>query len=910
MGFPTASARLPPTLSLTPGARIGPFEVISSIGAGGMGEVYRARDAKLGRDVALKILPAAVASDGERLARFEREARTLAVLNHPQIAQIYGFEQSGGASALVMELVAGEDLSERIRRGPLPMPEALAVARQIAEALEFAHAQGVIHRDLKPANIKIRPDGTVKILDFGLAKALDPSTGAASSGHIDAATMTSPAMTMQGVILGTAAYMSPEQARGHAVDQRADIWAFGVVLYEMLTGRLAFAAPTVTDTLARVIEREPDWNALPAATPAPVRTLLRRCLEKDPRRRAPHIGLARLDVDDALSSGLTTAPIADSVAVPERSARSKLMLGAAVVLIALAAAAAGYFFSPRAADTTAPAYRSLLLFDENMNARPPSNRFAVSPDGRWLAYLGSDDQSRAVRLWLRPLNATTTQALPGTEDANSPFWSPDSRSIGFFANGQLFKVEVGGGPPTKICDLPGGQQLSPGTWHDDTIVFTGATTLWRVPARGGQPTQVTTLDQPTETSHGFPWFLPTHDVVFTAYKGLEPVGVHILDLDSGERVRLLDDAANVQFANGHLLFMRGTALVAQRFDPSTRTLAADPVVLVDAVLPNVIATRAGGFSVSQSGAVVYIPVNRGNEGSRLVWMTRDGALTEAESNTDRSGQVSNNRTLALSPEGRRAAIIPLSIEGSADVWLIDLDRRIRSRLTHDLRPATAVWSHDGRTLFFSARKGTSALNIYSRGDFGSGPDQLVFEDDFDKWLTSVSADGRTFLMDVQRPGRSWDVFALALDPTPRVTPVFETPFSERAAQLSPDGQWVAYSANDTGRGDDVYIARYPGGAHRRQVSATGGGFPRWHPSGRELFFHAGGRLFSVAVTLRPDGVDIGAVTPLFSVLAPEGFSRSFYDVAADGRFLVSVPTAQSSTTRLALLTNWQALTAR
>jgi serine/threonine protein kinase len=876
-----------------------------------MGEVYRARDAKLGRDVALKILPAAVAADGERLARFEREARTLAVLNHPHIAQIYGFEQSGDVSALVMELVDGEDLSDRIGRGPLPLAEALPLAREMAEALEFAHAQGVIHRDLKPANIRLRPDGTVKILDFGLAKAFDPFGASASSERVDAATMTSPAMTMQGVILGTAAYMSPEQARGQTVDQRADIWAFGVVFYEMLTGRLAFAAPTVTDTLARVIEREPDWSALPAATPPSVRTLLRRCLEKDPRKRAPHIGLARLDVDDALTSGSTAAPMADNVAVPPQSARSKLALGAAVVLIALVAAAAGYFFSPQAADTTAPAYRSLLLMSENMNPRPPSGRFAISPDGRWLASLGSDDQSRAVRLWLRPLSATTTQELPGSEDANGPFWSPDSRAIGFFANGQLLRIELGGGPPTKICDLPGGPQLQSAAWGPDgTVVFTAASALWRVPAGGGQPVQITTLDATAETLHAFPWFLSARQVAFTTYKGLEPVAVHQLDLESGDRVQLMNDASNVQFATGHLIFMRGTTLFAQRFDPSTRAFAGEPRVLADVVMHNVVLMKAGGFSVSQSGAVVYMPLSRGDDGARLMWITRDGAQADAEADAARRDHASSHRGLTISPDGRRAAIIPLSVDASVDVWLVDLERRVRSRLTHDLSPTTAVWARDGRTLYFSARKGTGALDIYSRGDFGSGPDHVVFTDDLDKWVTSVSADGRTLLFEAQRPGKLWDVFALTLDPAPRVTPIFEMPFSERAAQLSPDGQWIAYTVNDSGRGDDVYIAKYPSGAHRRQVSADGGGFPRWHPSGRELFFHAEGRLMSAAVTPRPDGVDIGAVTPLFNVMAPEGFSRTFYDVTADGRFLVSVPTAQSSGTRLALLTNWPALTTR
>jgi hypothetical protein len=535
----------------------------------------------------------------------------------------------------------------------LPVADALAIARQIAEALEFAHAQGIVHRDLKPANIKIRPDGTVKVLDFGLAKALD-STVFGASDRIEAATMTSPAMTMQGVILGTAAYMSPEQARGHAVDQRADIWAFGVVLYEMLTGQTAFAAPTVTDTLARVIERDPDWAALPPTTPPSVQTLLRRCIEKDPRRRAPHIGLARLDLDDALS-----APAHPTVEV-RRSA---------------------------------------------------------------------------------------------------PTWTARTRA---------------------------------------------------------------------------------------------------------------PDAASAQFAGGRIVFVRGSVLMAQPFDPASLTLSGDPMTLGDPVLANVAIPRAGGFSVSQTGAVVYIPSNRAS-GSRLIWASRDGQQTLIDE------QVLSNRALALSPTGTHAAMIPLSVDGGEPVWTLDLKRGVRTRITHDTLPAAVVWGADGRTLYYSGRKGSGAIDIYKRGDFGAGPEVLVYSDATSKLVTSVSRDGRTMLYEVPK-GPSWDEYALTLDPTPRTQLLLGDGRSNRGATFSPDGRWIAYSSATANQPSDAFIARYPDGALRTQISPKGGIFPRWHPNGRELIFHDRTRFMSVTVTL--------------------------------GRLFVSAPGAAAQGARLALVTNWPALAQR
>jgi Tol biopolymer transport system component len=365
----------------------------------------------------------------------------------------------------------------------------------------------------------------------------------------------------------------------------------------------------------------------------------------------------------------------------------------------------------------------------------------------------------------------------------------------------------------------------------------------------------------------------------------------------------METGSNVQYANGHLIFLRGTALVAQPFDPGTLTLSRDPVTLADPIMANVIIPRAGAFSVSQTGTVVYIPLLR-NAASRLVWMTRDGQQTAVEETP------SSNRNLSLSPDGLRAAVVPMGFDGMTDLWLVDLKRGVRSRITHDVRPTMALWSRDGRTLYYSARRGNGMLDLYSRGDYGAGPEQVVFQSDVDKWLTSVSADGRTFIYETQGPGLSWDLFAVTLDPTPRVTALLASPFSERWGVLSPDGQWIAYAANSSGQRDEIYVARYPTGAHRTQVSAKGGTFPRWHPLGRELFFYSGNQIFAAAVTPKPDGMEVTGVTPLFTVVGPEGFARSFFDIAPDGRFLVAVPGTQTLSYRLGLLTNWPAVAGR
>jgi len=584
-------------MTLAAGTRIGPYEVTGSLGAGGMGEVYRAHDARLNRDVAVKIVPDLFAADGDRLARFDREAQVLAALNHPNIAQIHGLEQFDAGRALVMELVDGEDLAQRIARGPLPLDEALQIAKQIGDALEAAHELGIIHRDLKPANIRLRPDGTVKVLDFGLAKALDPPASSSGAALANSPTLTSPvAMTRQGLILGTAAYMAPEQAKGKTVDRRADVWAFGCVLYEMLTGRRAFPGDDVTETLAAVVRAEPDWAALPPETHPAIRRLLTRCLEKNPRERASDIGMARIEINEALKTPAAIAPPA--------SLRRPWIPWAVAAVASVAAVAFGVAWRARPLVDTRVIRTSILPPAELANN--PALRFAISPDGLRVAFTAPDSTGQIV-LWVRPLDALTAQPLAGTAHALAPFWSWDSRMIAFIADGKLKKVDAAGGPVFMLADCT---PTPPGAWNrDNVIVFTPRTgVLHRVSASGGKPVPVTTLDRAAgETTHVMPVFLPDgRRFLYTASGvGARVNGVFVGSLDGGPAIPVLPDVgSNATYAQGHLLYMQDTTLVAHRFDASTLKLSGEPLPIAEQVLINQI-TGTGAFSVSQTGFLAY-----------------------------------------------------------------------------------------------------------------------------------------------------------------------------------------------------------------------------------------------------------------------------------------------------------------
>jgi serine/threonine protein kinase len=881
-------------MALSVGQRIGSYEVISQLGAGGMGEVYRARDSKLKREAAIKVLPADVADDGERLARFQREAEVLASLNHPNIAQVYGFGD-GPAEAgphkisfLVMELVEGEDLSQRIARGRVPTDEALAIAKQIAEALEAAHDAGIVHRDLKPGNVKVREDGTVKVLDFGLAKPQDLTPGAQNLSN--SPTITSPAMTMRGVILGTAAYMSPEQAKGKAVDRRADIWAFGCVLYEMLTGKRAFQGEDATDTIAEVLKSSVDWTALPEQTPSSIRVLLRRCLEKDPRKRAAHISIARLAIEDA------TTVTDQLMAPPPQPRRTISVVAASIIAVALIGAASiGYWVAYRPAETvSAPVLRSTLIVTENLNPRAPSNRFAVSPDGRKLAYIAADSAGGRIRLWVRSLEGRAGVSLPGTDGAAGPFWSPDSQFIAFYTGNQLKKIAASGGEPVTITTGIAASGM-PGSWsREDVIVFNNAATLARVPASGGTPQPITTLaaDQ-LETSHDYPFFLPDgKHLLYSAFRDMRAIGTFVIPLEGGAAVKLVESSLNAQFASGYLIYAIDAAVMAQPFDPATRQLTGTPSAIAETVLSNVTQKPGSGFSVSQAGTLVHQSTFDMDRGARLVYSTRAGARTPI------LDPAAANHGLAVSPDGQHLAMAPLDGRSQSDIWILNLARGSRVRLTTTNNSYGPIWKPDSRSVVFATGNSffTQAIN--------GGIELRLPGTDPGGQPLSLAADGRTVLFE-RIPG---DIYSMAVDGSTPPTPLLATRASERWAQYSPDGRWIAYTSDESSA-RQVYVKRNNASAERWQVSLGGGNYPRWSRDGRELFFWdpATVKMAAAKLTITPAGVEVERIDQLFEVRPPDGFARYFYDVLPDGRFVMEVAPQAAYETKLVLTANWPEL---
>jgi Tol biopolymer transport system component len=899
-------------LALPPGTRLGVYDITAPIGEGGMGQVYRARDTKLNRDVALKILPDAFATDPDRLARFTREAQTLASLNHPNIAHIHGLEESGGVRALVMELVEGEDLSQRIARGPIPVDEALPIARQIAEALEAAHEQGIIHRDLKPANIKVRADGTVKVLDFGLAKALEPVAGMSSSASMSP-TITTPAMTQAGMIMGTAAYMAPEQARGRIAGKRSDIWAFGCVLYEMLSGRRAFEADEIADVLARVLTQQPDWTSLPPTVPAGIVRLFRRCLEKDPKRRLADIADARLDIDEALAQvNDDTTPMPTGAVREAGSGRQTKVAWAVAAFFAASALGLGISILRRPVLAEAPAYRSTILVQENLSSRATSHRFKLSPDGRRLAYVALDASGR-IMLWVRAFDSLAGQPLAGTDDATAPFWSPDSRFIAFFADQKVKRIGATGGPVTVICDAPAstGRRVTPGSWsRDDVIVIPSpdSPTIARVAAAGGgTPSAVTTLAAGgAETQHGFPFFLPDgRRFLYVAYNDLVPLGLYVGSLDGQPLVRLMDTASDGQYANGSLLFMRGTTLLAQPFDPARLALTGDAVAVAEGVLTNISFMRAGAFSVSETGALVYqgFGSTGGSTGTaRLVWSDRAGNQTAV------LDERLPYRDLDLSPDGMRASVSRANArDNTSDVWIVGASRGMQTRFTVDATDDfSAIWSPDGADIVFASRR-KGHLNLYRKTASGAPREEVLLEDQVDKTPTSWSSDGKFILYSIAGPQTGPDIWVLPLAGDRKPFAFLESVSDERFAQFSPDGRWVAYAASESGR-LEVYVQPFPGPGEKQQISRAGGSYPRWRSDGKELFYHSlDNKLMAATVSAGGGRVDVDAVQPLFDMRAPDGLPRSFYDVAGNGqRFMIVVPDDTASTP-LTLVSNWPTL---
>ena len=895
-------------MSLAMGTRIGPYEVTGTLGAGGMGEVYRARDPRLHRDVALKVLPDRFASDPERLARFQREAQALAALKHPNIGVIYGLEESRSTRALVLELIEGDTLADRIARGPIPIDEALPIARQIADALEAAHEQGIIHRDLKPSNIKVAADGALKVLDFGLAKLAGPADAGPSDGaERPAALSQSPTLTVHGatgigVILGTAAYMAPEQAKGRVADKRSDVWAFGCVLYEILTGRRAFEGDDVSEILASVIKGQPDWSALPAATPAAIARLLRRCLDKDRRERLHDMGDARIDIQDALKmpdQALPQAPVSFS---PGRRAVS---YAATALFAAALAGVAAWTSRPTPA---APPVRFAMHPNDGWlvpissprvrGANTADPALAISPDGQRLAFVASSEGQ--TLLWIRTLDSLASQPLTGTDGASSPFWSPDGQYLGFFADGALKKIAVSGGAPVTLCEV---QNPRGGTWSAGNVIVFGSwgSPLQRVSTSGGVPTAVTTLAA-GEAGHNRPSFLP--DGRHFLYRGVTRTGsdedlrgsIFVGALDSSEVSQVLEsDAANVQYSQGRLLFLRGTTLMAQSFDVTRLMVTGEPVRIAQEIQTSG-GPPIGQFSVSAGGTLAYRSDDAADGG--LVWFDRSGTQE-----TTLAGAGGRYAGLDLSPEGDRvAAALRDPVTGTLDIWILDTARALRTRLTFDgADDGNPAWSPDGKlVLFDSTRNGRRQLFL-KPGD-GSAPEEPLLVNDVGRWGPTWSPDGRYAVFVQDTVDFNSDLFAIAITGERKVFPFVQTPFAEGDARFSPDGRWVAYISDESGR-PEVYVSPFPGPGGKRRISTAGGNSPRWRRDGVEIFYAAPDMsLMAAAVNGQGATFEVLSVQRLFAL--PGNLREARFSVSPDGqRFLVPVGTAG---TPITLVVNWVA----
>jgi eukaryotic-like serine/threonine-protein kinase len=871
------------------GRQIGTYRIVAPLGAGGMGEVYRATDLRLRRDVAIKILPEAFAADSDRLARFEREARVLASLNHPHIGGIHGLEEDGDIRALVLELVEGLTLAERLVSGPLPVQEALTYSRQIADALEASHEKGICHRDLKPANIKITPEGKAKVIDFGLARADD----VAVSGDVSHSPTITAIATGTNVILGTAAYMSPEQARGKVVDRRADVWAFGCVIYEMLTARRAFSGETVVDTLSAILSREPDWRLLPPETPSAIRRLLQRCLAKDLKRRIHDISDARIEIEDALDAGRE---------IPEPGRRG---LGIAPRTAALLAAAllglgmvAGALFA-RSSPSNGASPPQVVRYTIPVSGLATNADPAVSRDGRYIAFVAATaDGPNAI--WIQAFEDNKPRELPGTSGASSPFWSPDGHSLGFFADGALKRIELSGGPPQRIVraeDSFGGAWSSTGV-----IVFAERYALYQVPASGGTPALVASLDiSRQENSLRFPEFLPDgRRFIYTARSGRpENSSAYLASLDGGTPKRFLSTRWAVHRASiDVLLYVRDEALVAQSFDADSGNLTGTPRQIAVPIDPNT-QQYSDFFAVSDTGVLAYrIPVP---SVSQLTWVDRAGMTV---STLGEPAQVTNFR---LSPDERRV-VFDETTRGSRSVWTIDTATRARSRLTFpgsdDWQP---IWSPDGlRVLFGSYRNGP--IDMYIKPADGGGNDQEFMRSPIQKGPRDWSRDGRHVLYTQDSPELKEDLYARQVSDSAAPIVIAATTAREFDGRFSPDGRWVSYVSSETGT-NEIYVQPFPPSGGKWQVSSGGGHSPRWRGDSRELFYLTPTGEMRVVTIADARTFVAGPPRTLFHV---EGIrsgapGNTAYEVTRDGqRFLLNLVKGVPPSPSISVILNWPA----
>jgi len=884
-------------MALTTGARIGAYEITGTLGVGGMGEVYRARDGRLNRDVALKVLPDLFAADPDRLARFTREAQTLAALNHPNIAHIHGLEDVGGLRALAMELVDGEDLSEMIARGAMPLEEALPIATQIADALEAAHEQGIIHRDLKPANIKVRSDGTVKVLDFGLAKALGTEEGHASNA-MHSPTLTARA-TQMGMIIGTAAYMSPEQARGKVVDRRADIWAFGAVLYEMLTGTRAFEGEDISLTLANVLKEDPKWGNLPPDLPPSLNRLLRRCLEKEPKRRLSAIGDARLELADR--EALAPPVVAVPVAPPRASLSSRAWAALAGALIVAAVGLAAW---PRtSAAPAARLARLAILPPPGERIYPDSSGLAISPDGTMVVFVVGSVARSESELWVRSLDSMTARRLEATDGASLPFWSPDSKRIGFFTSSKLKVVSASGGRAETLCDAPGGRGAA---WSaSGVIVFApdAGGPLYRIRATGGIPEPVTTIDSSRkEYSHRFPSFLP--DGIRFLYATLPGkdgrFDIFAGSLEDTSRTQIGSLEAAPVFSAGSLLYGKQGALAAVAFDPRTLKISGDPVVLDDepgAILEPSLAFTAGrSVSTSSDGSLAYYSSPSIN--TVATWYDATGVATGTL-----NVPPGHYETVTISPDGARAVMSKSTSPSESSLWLVDLARGGATALsTGKGRNDTPVWSPDGTRVVWSGdRDGSQKFFVKAAND--TAPETVLFSSEVPfKAPTAWSPDGKWIIETQLDPDTSQNVWLLDASGGKAPTLLVRGPTRDNGGPVSPDGRWLAHTADDSGR-FELFVQAFPSPGRKVQVSEEGCVFAWWAPDGRQMIL-LGNDLRTLSLVDVIPGETFRATTPRkFATLPADIIS---VDASPDRKRFLALAPERTGSGSVTVVQNWRA----
>jgi Tol biopolymer transport system component/predicted Ser/Thr protein kinase len=879
-------------MTLSPASRLGPYEIVAPIGAGGMGEVYRAKDTRLGRDVAVKVLPAHLSESAELRQRLEREAKTISSLSHPHICMLHDVGHQDGTDYLVMEFLEGETLADRLAKGPLPMEQALKVGIETAGALDAAHEHGIIHRDLKPGNIMLTKSG-VKLLDFGLAKLAAPDKTAVSQAtSMPTALQQSQPLTSRGTILGTFQYMAPEQLEGGEADARSDIFAFGCVLYEMLTGQKAFSGKSQASLISSIMGSDPPpISSIQPMIPASLDRIVKGCIAKEPEQRwsTAHDVMLQLQwIAEGGSMAGVPAPV-----VARRKNREKLAWAVAAVAL-LAAAGLAYGFLRRA-----PKPPEIMRFDI---ATPPDVTTIdvprISPNGKILAFDATDTEGK-VRIWVRPLNSLAAQPLPGTEGGVRPFWSPDSRFVGFVADGVMKKIDVTGGPPTKICDAPG---ASDGSWSPEGVILfdgTGADPIHRVPAAGGTKAVAVALDAARkQTSVGWPEFLPDgkHFLYLVGGEKPEDSAYWIGSIDSDKRTMLAPAQTLVTYAPpGYLLFVRDRTLVAQPFDAKALKTMGEPVPLAEKIGTDNVGLAL--FSVSRNGILAY---RTGESGGRLVWRDRGGKELETV------GDPGNYGNPILSPSGDRLAYnLSDARNGKGDVWIRDLARGVNSRFSlgpgNNFRP---LWSPDGsRIVFSSDREG--AIDLYEKSTQGQGGEKLLLHSDEAKFGTSWSRDGRFIAYSSQNPKSGFDLWALPTFGDRKPVPILVSPFVETHGVFSPDGRFIAYVSNESGR-PEIYVQTFPDGAGKWQVSNAGGGDPSWRGDGKELFYRTPDQKL-MAVEIKTTGSEVQAGIPqaLYAIRIRQGNARNKYTPSADGqRFLFDAPLDRESMSPTTVVLNW------